>query len=38
VLGYVRKLLANPKIERFLGKRHAEMLVEFERIAASEGV
>lgn len=38
LLGYVRKLLANAKIERFLGKRHAEMLVEFERIAAAEGV
>ncbi len=38
LLGYVRKLLGNAKIERFLGKRHSEMLVEFERIAASEGV
>lgn len=38
LLGYVRKLLGNPKVERFLGKRHAEMLVEFERIAAAEGV
>ena len=38
LLGYVRKLLANSKIEPFLGKRHAEMLVEFERIAAAEGV
>ena len=36
--GYVRKLLANPKIVRFLGNRHAEMLGEFERIAAADGV
>jgi len=36
--GYVRKLLANPKVTRFLGTRHAEMLTEFERIAATEGV
>ena len=36
--GYVRKLLVNPKVTRFLGTRHAEMLVEFERIAATEGV
>ncbi|MCX6872658.1 MAG: ParB N-terminal domain-containing protein [Verrucomicrobia bacterium] len=36
--GYVRKLLANPKIARFLGTRLAEMLVEFERIVAAEGV
>ena len=38
LLGYVRKLLGNAKIEKFLSTRHAEMLVEFERIAASEGV
>ena len=36
--GYVRKLLANVKIERFLGTRHPEMLAEFERIAATEEV
>jgi hypothetical protein len=36
--GYVRKLLANPKIVRFLGNRHGEMLGEFERIAAADGV
>jgi hypothetical protein len=36
--GYVRKLLVNPKVTRFLGTRHAEMLVEFERIAETEGV
>jgi hypothetical protein len=38
LLGYVRKLLGNAKIVRFLNTRHSEMLVEFERIAASEGV
>ena len=38
LLGYVRKLLANPKIERFLGSRHGEMLAEFQRITAAEGV
>ena len=38
LLGYVRKLLTNAKIERFLGTRHADMLAEFERIAATEGV
>lgn len=36
--GYVRKLLANPKIVRFLGNRHGEMLGEFERIAEADGV
>jgi len=36
--GYVRKLLVNPRITRFLGTRHGEMLAEFERIAATEGV
>lgn len=36
--GYVRKLLANAKIVRFLGSRHAEILVEFERIATADGV
>lgn len=36
--GYVRKLLENSRIKRFLGTRHAEMLAEFERIAATEGV
>jgi len=36
--GYVRKLLANPKIVRFLRNRHGEMLGEFERIAEAEGV
>ena len=38
LLGYVRKLLENAKIVRFLGTRHPEMLSEFERIAAAEGV
>ena len=35
---YVRKLLENTRIKRFLANRHAEMLAEFERIAATEGV
>ncbi len=38
LLGYVRRLLGNAKIVKFLGTRHAEMLTEFERIAASDGV
>jgi ParB-like chromosome segregation protein Spo0J len=38
LLGYVRRLLGNAKIVKFLGTRHAEMLAEFERIAASDGV
>lgn len=38
LLGYVRRLLGNTKIVKFLGTRHAEMLAEFERIAASDGV
>lgn len=36
--GYVRELLKNARVTRFLGNRHAEMLAEFERIAATEGV
>ncbi|MBN8460092.1 MAG: ParB N-terminal domain-containing protein [Verrucomicrobia bacterium] len=36
--GYVRKLLSNPKVTRFLGTRHGEMLIEFERIAAADGI
>ena len=36
--GYVRKLLSNPKVTRFLGTRHVEMLIEFERIAAADGI
>jgi len=36
--GYVRKLLENSRIKRFLGTRHGEMLSEFERIAATDGV
>jgi hypothetical protein len=35
---YVRKLLENSRVKRFLGTRHAEMLAEFERIAATEGM
>jgi len=38
LLGYVRRLLGNAKIVKFLGTRHVEMLTEFERIAASGGV
>lgn len=38
LLAYVRKLLGDAKIVRFLNTRHAGMLVEFERIAASEGM
>ena len=38
LLGYVRRLLGNAKIERFLSTRHTDMLVEFERIAATDGV
>lgn len=38
LLGYIRRLLGNAKIVKFLGTRHAEMLIEFERIAASDGV
>lgn len=38
LLGYVRRLLGNVKIVRFLGTRHAEMLTEFERIVAADGV
>lgn len=36
--GYVRKLLANARIKKFLGSRHDELLTEFERIAATEEV
>jgi RepB plasmid partitioning protein/ParB-like nuclease domain len=36
--GYVRKLLANAKIARFLGKRHGDMVEELERIAVADGV
>jgi hypothetical protein len=38
LLGYVRKLRGNAKNVRFLNTRHSEMLVESERIPASEGV
>ena len=38
LLGYVRNLLGDAKIVRFLNTRHAEMLIEFERMVASEGV
>lgn len=36
--GYVRRLLDNSKVVRFLGKRHSELLSEFERLAATEEV
>ena len=35
---YVRKLLENARITRFLGNRRPEMLAEFQRIAATDGV
>jgi len=33
-----RKLLANERVHRLLGKRHAELLPEFERTAETEKV
>lgn len=38
LLGYLRKLLANSKILRFLRARHGDVLTEFERIAAAEAI
>ena len=35
---YVRKLLENARITRFLGNRRPEMLAECQRIAATDGV
>lgn len=36
--GYIRRLLDNGKVVRFLSGNHSDVLAEFERIAASEGV
>lgn len=36
--GYIRRLLDNGKVVRFLGGHHPDVLPEFERIAASEAV
>jgi hypothetical protein len=37
VRGYVKKLLENSKVVRFLSIRHAEIYSEFQAIAAMEG-
>jgi ParB-like chromosome segregation protein Spo0J len=36
--GYIRKLVENSKVVRFLNAHHAEILTEFEAIAAAETV
>jgi hypothetical protein len=36
--GYLKRLLENPKIKKFLGTTEPEILTEFENIAAAEGV
>ena len=36
--GYVRRILGNERVRRFLEKRHSELLPEFERIAATDEV
>jgi len=36
--GYIKKLLENARVVRFLNANHAEILAEFEKIAAAEGV
>lgn len=36
--GYIKKLVGNPKIVRFLTANHGEILGEFEQIAAAEGL
>ena len=36
--GYIKKLLENGKVVRFLNTNHAEILGEFEAIAAAETV
>ena len=35
---YVKRLLENPRINRFLAKRYAELLEEFEAVAALETI
>jgi hypothetical protein len=36
--GYVKKLLDNAKVVRFLNGDYGDVLAEFERLAAAEGV
>lgn len=36
--GYIRKLLDNAKVVRFLNNNHADILAEFEAIAAAEAL
>lgn len=36
--GYVKKLLENPKVVRFLSTKHADVFPEFEAIAGMEGI
>ena len=36
--GYVKKLLDNAKVVRFLTGYYADLMAEFERLAAAEGV
>ena len=36
--GYVRKLLDNARVVRFLNGNYGDILAEFERLAAAEGV
>lgn len=36
--GYVKKLLENVKVVRFLNGKYGDILAEFERLAAAEGV
>jgi hypothetical protein len=36
--GYVKKLLDNAKVVRFLNGNYGDVLTEFERLAAAEGV
>lgn len=35
IRGYLRSLLANPRVTRYLAQRHADFLAEFQRIAES---
>ncbi|MEI7938036.1 MAG: plasmid partitioning protein RepB C-terminal domain-containing protein [Verrucomicrobiota bacterium] len=36
--GYMKKLLDNVKVVRFLNGNYGDILAEFERLAAAEGV
>jgi hypothetical protein len=36
--GYIKKLMENGKVVRFLSANHADILTEFEAIAAAEAV